>query len=93
MRRDPGVKLHITPVITARNIRQMPGLVEYFSEKGASLQFSPYHRFIFHMRDELAEFNSADGGCGHRQADRDEGGRLPDRKFKGIPAAFQDIYV
>ena len=60
MRRDPGVKLHITPVITARNIRQMPGLVEYFSEKGASLQFSPYHRFIFHMRDELAEFNPAD---------------------------------
>ena len=57
MLQDDSVKLHITPVITAKNLTQMPDMVEYYSERGISLQFSPYHRFVYHMKDELAEFN------------------------------------
>lgn len=57
---DETVKIHITPVITAKNIRQMPGLVEHYSAQGISLQFSPYHKFVFNMRDELAEFDEAE---------------------------------
>lgn len=58
MQKDETVKLHITPVITAKNIGQMPEMVRYYSKKGVSLQFSPYHRFVFNMRDELAEFDA-----------------------------------
>lgn len=58
MRTDETVKLHITPVITAKNILQMPALTEYFSERGVSVQFSPYHRFVFNREDELAMFDA-----------------------------------
>lgn len=56
MQKDKSVRLHITPVITAKNILQMPEMVEFYSKKGIPIQFSPYHRFIYNMQDELAEF-------------------------------------
>lgn len=59
MQKDKTVKLHITPVVTAKNMEQMPEMVRYYSEKGISLQFSPYHRFIFNRKDELAEYDVA----------------------------------
>jgi len=67
MEKDESVRLHITPVITAKNIGQMEDMVRHFSAKGISVQFSPYHRFTSHMRDELAEF------------DADEANRVTDR--------------
>lgn len=55
--KDENIKIHITPVVTAKNILQMPQLVEYFSELGIAVQFSPYHKFTYFQRDVLAEFD------------------------------------
>lgn len=54
---DDSVKIHITPVITAKNITQMPAMVEYFTKKKVALQFSPYHQFGQEKLDELADFD------------------------------------
>lgn len=60
MEKDSGVKLHITPVVTAKNILRMPEMVRYFSAQGISVQFSPYHRFVFNRKDDLAAFHEED---------------------------------
>lgn len=54
--KDPSLKIHITPVITAKNILHMPEMVESFSKKQISLQFSPYHVFTYLREDPLATF-------------------------------------
>ncbi len=58
--KDSTVKIHITPVVTAKNILHMPEMVRCFSAQGISVQFSPYHRFIFNRKDELADFDQED---------------------------------
>ncbi|MCH5161960.1 MAG: radical SAM protein [Clostridiales bacterium] len=55
--KDDSVKIHITPVITAKNITQMPGMVEHFSAKKVALQFSPFHTFGLDGVSELGEFD------------------------------------
>ena len=55
--KDDRIKIHVTPVVTAKNITQMPAMVEYFTAKKIALQFSPYHQFGDEKLEELDSFD------------------------------------
>lgn len=51
---DSTVKIHITAVLTKHNIAEMPAFVRSMSERGISVQFSPYHHYNQRLEDVLS---------------------------------------
>lgn len=49
-----GMSIHVTSVLTRENYKLIPEMISYMSERGISVQISPYHHFDPHKEDKLS---------------------------------------
>ena len=55
---DDSVKIHVTPVVTAKNISDMPEMIKQLSSRKIAVQISPYHDFYKYKDNELEKYDS-----------------------------------